>query len=206
MSDDSTPSILWEGKFLRVLKSGRWEYADRVGSTGGVVIVAITNDGKLVLTEQYRIPVAQRVIELPAGLAGDVPEQQGEASAAAARRELLEETGYEADDMICLATGPPSAGLASEIVTFFRATGLRRVAAGGGHGHEEIQVHEIALNQVADWLQRKAVEGLLIDPKVYAGLYFCGTIISSESETSWRSHPSRTAPSPNLWSRSWPRR
>src|SRR5436190_19258340 len=72
MSDHSTPSIQWEGKFLRVLKCGRWEYADRVGATGGVVIVAITNDGKLILTEQYRIPVTQRVIELPAGLAGNI--------------------------------------------------------------------------------------------------------------------------------------
>jgi len=154
-----------------VIKSGRWEYVDRVGSTGAVVIVAVTNENQLVFTEQYRIPVAHRAIELPAGLAGDVPDQEREALATAARRELVEETGFEAEEMVAVASGPPSAGLASEIVTFFHATDLRRVSAGGGHEHEEIVVHAIRLDEVDDWLGEKAAEGLLIDPKVYAGLY-----------------------------------
>src|SRR5271170_4183678 len=112
---DYPGSVQWEGKFLRVLKSGRWEYADRVNSNGAVVIVPVTDDGKLVLIEQYRIPVGQRVIELPAGLAGDLPDAETEAMATAARRELLEETGYEAAEITMLMFGPPSAGLASEI-------------------------------------------------------------------------------------------
>jgi ADP-ribose pyrophosphatase len=163
--------LQWEGKFLRVIKCGRWEYADRLGTTGAVAIVALTDDAKLVLTEQYRIPVACRVVELPAGLAGDAPGQAAEAFAQAARRELLEETGYEAREMIRLASGPPSAGLASEIVTLFQATGLRRVAAGGGDAHEQIQVHEVALADVDQWLKQKMAQGTLVDPKVYAGLY-----------------------------------
>jgi ADP-ribose pyrophosphatase len=172
MNDRPRPIVEWEGKFLRVLKSGRWEYADRKGATGIAVIVAVTNEGKLLLVEQYRIPIGQRVIELPAGLAGDAPGHESETVAAAARRELLEETGYEASEMTELTSGPPSAGLTSEIVTFLRATGLRRVAAGGGEGQEDIQVHEVPLGQVAAWLKGKMTEGLLVDPKVYAGLYF----------------------------------
>jgi ADP-ribose pyrophosphatase len=172
MNGNSTPIVQWEGKFLRVLKCGRWEYVDRKKSTGVAVIVAVTDEGKLVLVEQYRVPVGHRVIELPAGLAGDVPGEGSETVATAARRELREETGYEAGEMTWLASGPPSPGLASEIVTFLRATGLRRVAAGGGESHEQIQVHEIPLDQVADWLQSKMAQELLVDPKVYAGLYF----------------------------------
>jgi ADP-ribose pyrophosphatase len=165
-------SILqWEGKFLRVLKCGRWEYADRLGTTGAVAIVAVTQDAKLLLTEQYRIPVGCRVIELPAGLAGDEPGQAAEALAQAARRELLEETGYDALELLPLASGPPSAGLASEIVTFFHARGLRRLSAGGGDAHEQIQVHEAPLAQIDSWLEARRAQGLLIDPKVYAGLY-----------------------------------
>ena len=166
------PETKWEGKFLRVIKQGRWEYADRAGSTGAVVIVAVTGEGKLILTEQYRIPVGRRVIELPAGLAGDIPAQELEDMATAAHRELLEETGYKAADMKPLMSGPPSAGLASEIVTFFLATGLRQVHAGGGIEHEEIEVHEIALDEVEGWLKVRSSEGILVDPKVYAGLYF----------------------------------
>jgi ADP-ribose pyrophosphatase len=170
MSDQ--PTVQWQGKFLRVLKCGRWEYADRVGTTGAVVIVAVTGDAKLVLTEQYRIPVGRRVIELPAGLAGDVPSQAAEAFADAARRELFEETGYTTQGMAALTTGPPSAGLASEIVVFFRATGLSRAGAGGGVDHEDIQIHEVPLANVRRWLAAKTAEGVLVDPKVYAGLYF----------------------------------
>jgi len=169
MNDQSI--LQWEGKFLRVIKCGRWEYADRVGTTGAVAIVGVTDDAKLLLTEQYRIPVGCRVIELPAGLAGDEPGQATEALAQAARRELLEETGYEAREMIPLASGPPSAGLASEIVAFFQATGLRRITAGGGDASEEIQVHEVLLGEVDQWLKAKSAQGLLVDPKVYAGLY-----------------------------------
>src|SRR5512139_3342503 len=124
----------WSGKFLRVIKAGHWEYADRIGTSGAVAIVAVTPHGKLLLTEQYRLPVKSRVIELPAGLAGDSPSHAAEAMTEAARRELLEETGYAAETLVCVAVGPPSAGLASEIVTFCVATGLRRDSAGGGEG------------------------------------------------------------------------
>ncbi len=164
--------ILCEGRFLRLVKCGRWEYADRTNSSGAAVIVAITTEGNLLLIEQYRIPVARRVIELPAGLAGDIPGHESEALATAAKRELLEETGYEAKRVTQLASGPPTAGLASEIVTFFLARDVRRVSAGGGDGHEEIQVHEVPLADAGKWLEQKATAGLLIDPKVYAGLYF----------------------------------
>jgi ADP-ribose pyrophosphatase len=85
---------------------------------------------------------------------------------------LREETGYEAAEMELLFAGPPSAGLASEVVTFFKATGLRKIAKGGGEGHEDITVHEIALGEIDAWLRRKSAGGLLVDPKVYTGLYF----------------------------------
>jgi len=166
------PVLQWEGKFLRVIRCGRWEYADRVGTSGAVAIVAVTEDAKLILTEQYRIPMACRVIELPAGLVGDMPGQANEDLAEAARRELLEETGYEAREMTRLTSGPPSAGLASEIVTLFRARGLRRVAAGGGDAHEDIQVHEVPLSKVGQWLDDRMAQGAMADPKIYAGLYF----------------------------------
>lgn len=161
----------WKGKFLQVIKAGRWEYADRLGTSGAVAILALTPEGKVLLTEQYRLPVKCRVIELPAGLAGDTAGNPAEPMAAAARRELLEETGYAAETLTCLAAGPPSAGLASEIVSFFLAIGLRRTSPGGGDGTEDIQVHEVPLTEIDQWLLCKTSEGVLVDPKVYAGLY-----------------------------------
>jgi ADP-ribose pyrophosphatase len=162
----------WRGKFLRVLQSGHWEYADRIGATGAVAIVAVTPAQKLVLIEQYRIPVGKRVVELPAGLLGDVEGQATEELLEAAQRELLEETGYEAARINLLTSGPPSAGLASELVAFVFADGLKRTGTGGGGEHEQIQVHEVNLDVIADWLISRTTEGVLIDPKIYAGLYF----------------------------------
>ena len=176
MIETAQPVVQWEGKYIRVLQGERWEYVERVHATGAVVIAAVTSEGNLILTEQYRLPVAKRVIELPAGLAGDIAGHEMENLSSAAKRELLEETGYEAGEMIRLACGPPSAGLSSEMVTFFRATGLQRIGSGGGDEHEQIQLHEIPLQAVPEWLEKRAGDGALIDPKVYVGLYFinCG--------------------------------
>ena len=165
-------TTLFSGKFLALIKEGRWEYAERVNAKGAVIIVAVTEEQKLLLVEQYRIPVHVRTIELPAGIVGDEPGASDEKLADAAKRELLEETGYAAEHIEILTHGPTSSGLASEVVTLLLASGLKRVNAGGGVGHEEITVHEIPLSEIHDWLAAKAAEGLLVEPKVYAGLYF----------------------------------
>jgi ADP-ribose pyrophosphatase len=91
--------------------------------------------------------------------------------AATARRELLEETGYEAAEMDELIPGPTSAGLSTEVVTFFHATGLRKVHAGGGIEHEQITIHEVRLADLLPWLRAKLAEGIAIDPKIFAGVY-----------------------------------
>ena len=163
---------LYEGKFIRLVRLGKWEFATRPKTTGIVGIVPVTDDGKLLLIEQYRAPVGRRVVELPAGLAGDVAGQETEELAAAARRELLEETGYEARQMTEVGSGPPSAGLSDEFVTMFVARGLRKVSDDIGDGSEEITVHEVPLGEVPGWLTDRTRDGCLIDLKVYAGLYF----------------------------------
>ena len=108
---------LHQGRFLEMFELEGWEYVDRIGSSGVVVILAVTDANELVLVEQHRIPVGSRVIELPAGLAGDLPDAEDEDFKEAARRELLEETGYEAENIKFLCEGPPTAGLTSEIQT-----------------------------------------------------------------------------------------
>jgi ADP-ribose pyrophosphatase len=163
---------LYAGKFLSLVQEGHWEYAERVRATGAAIIVAVTEENKLLLVEQYRVPVHARTIELPAGITGDEAGRADEAHAEAARRELLEETGYSAEQIAPLTTGPASSGLTSELVTLFLATGLRRVGPGGGVGHEQITVHEVPLDGVHEWLQARAQAGALIEPKIYAGLYF----------------------------------
>lgn len=165
-------TTVYTGRFLALVKEGHWEYAHRPNATGAAIIVAVTEERKLLLVEQYRIPVHTRTIELPAGIVGDEPGSADEAHADAARRELVEETGYEAGHLEVLTHGPASSGLASETVTLFLATNLRRVGKGGGVAHEDITIYEVSLTDIDAWLEAKAKSGCLVDPKVYAGLYF----------------------------------
>jgi ADP-ribose pyrophosphatase len=164
--------ILYAGKFLRLMKQGRWEYVQRVTRDHAVIVIGLTPRQEVVLIEQPRIPAGGNVIEWPAGLVGDSAGTEGESLESTARRELLEETGYEAERFIQVFSGPPSPGIASELITGFRAHGLSKTAPGGGEGGENITVHAIPLREVDDWLSRWLAQGGKVDPKVYAGLYF----------------------------------
>jgi len=156
---------VFEGKHVVVLERDGWEFVERKKARTAVVIVARTAEGKIVLTEQYRRPVDARVIDFAAGLVGDEGNDDEEATA---RKELEEETGYRCAAVKRLAGGPTSPGITSETVAFFLATGLERA----GSGEEEITVHEVAPDAIEEWLRARARDGVLIDIKVWAGLYF----------------------------------
>jgi ADP-ribose pyrophosphatase len=163
--------IMWRGSHLDLVMRGSWEFVQRKNITGIVCIVAMTDDGKIVLVEQYRPPVSSRVIELPAGLVGDLPGQEAEPLEAAARRELVEETGYDAGRMELLFDGVPSAGLCDEHITFFLATELTKVGPGGGDRNEDITVHEAPLDCLLDYLDARVRGGVKVDAKIFSPLY-----------------------------------
>jgi ADP-ribose pyrophosphatase len=164
--------ILAETKFLRLIDRDGWYFVERPFGSGVVALVAITPERKLVLVEQHRPALGGNVIELPAGLAGDEPGHEGEELEIAARRELLEETGYTARTMESIFAGATGPGMSSEILTFFRATGLEKVGAGGGVAAENISVIEVPLDEVDAWLMARARAGAIIAVKVWAGLWF----------------------------------
>lgn len=160
---------LRRGKFLELIKEGRWEYVRRVNANGAVMVVAVTQEGELLLVEEYRVPLHARAIGLPAGISGD----EGEESALqSARRELEEETGYRAEAWTYLFTGPSSPGLTTEMVSFYLADGLQKISDGGGSEHESITVHRIPLSMVHGWLMEQTGQGKVVDPKIFMGLYF----------------------------------
>lgn len=168
--------VLGEGHFIRLLSHDGWEYVQRKGVTGIVVIVAITADRKILLVEQYRHAVGRHVVELPAGLVGDKPSEVTEDLPTAANRELLEETGYSAERMITLLNGPVNPAMSRDHYTFYHAVGLKRVHAGGGDETEKIHVHEVPLAECHAWLMSRVAENCLVDPKVFVGLYFANRL------------------------------
>jgi ADP-ribose pyrophosphatase len=163
---------LARGRFLRFVVRDGWEFADRVGITGIVGVVAVTDDRKLLLVEQHRRPVGAAVLELPAGLVGDEAGTEHEGLVDGARRELREETGFVAANWEVVASGPTSPGTTSEIIALLLATGLTRVGPGGGQGGELLTVHEVPLDGAEAWLRAREKTGVLVDLKIYAGLWF----------------------------------
>jgi len=161
----------YRGRFISLLERDGWEFASRSNASGVVVIVPVTEAGEIVLVEQYRKPVAALVIELPAGLVGDLADPD-ESVLDAARRELEEETGYAAGKLEILMACPSSAGMSDEIITFVLATELERVGPGGGDSSEEIEVTAVPLVQVDAWLSRQQAAGKPMDPKIFAALYW----------------------------------
>lgn len=164
--------ILYEGKFMRLVSQNTWEYAERINCAGVVFIIAVTDDRKIVLCEQYRVPLSKDVIEIPAGLVRDTPESQDESFAEAAKRELLEETGFEAEEVVLLFEGPAAVGSSSAMIHFYQAKKIKKVATGGGDETENIKVHEIPLSEVDTWLLEQQKTGKLVDPKIFTALYF----------------------------------
>lgn len=160
---------LCEGKYLRLVKRGHWEYAERTNAGSAVIVIALTPEDKLLFVEQFRIPMNAPTIEMPAGLVGDL--DANDTMEAAAKRELLEETGWQADEVTVLMVGPTSSGMSNELIAFVRARGLTRVHAGGGDGSEDITVHEVPLAQAPQWLAAKMAQGYAMDPKLWAGLW-----------------------------------
>jgi len=147
MNKNKKKKIIAEGKFLRFIKKGDWEYFERNNCSDIVIILAMTENQKVIFVEQFRPPVNKKVIEFPAGLVNDhaphkvqkngkseiiYKKRKKESLSSAAKRELLEETGYKAGKIVELLKGPSSGGSSSDIVTIVHAQEIQKVAEGGG--------------------------------------------------------------------------
>ncbi|UAJ11424.1 NUDIX hydrolase [Polymorphobacter megasporae] len=159
--------LLWQGKYLEVRRDGTWEYAARVGGMGAAVILAVTDAREIVLVEQLRRALGKPTIELPAGLIGDDGDFD---AAAAAARELDEETGFTATGWERIGDFATSPGMSSEMFTLFRASGLKQTGSGGGVAGEDITVHVVPLDGIGDWLAVQRGRGCVIDCRLIAAL------------------------------------
>lgn len=164
----SETETVWEGRFISVRKQGTWEYAVRARQIRAVVVVAIDDDGHLLLVEQRRVPLTSRCLELPAGLVGD--DLDGDTPELAAARELEEECGYRPDTVELLGEFAFSPGMTNETFSLARATGLTRVSDGGGAAGEEITVHRVPMSGLRDFVAERRAEGVQVAAPMLAVL------------------------------------
>ena len=102
-----------------MMPNGETAEREIVGHPGGVGIVALTNDGKMILVRQFRKPLEKAIYEIPAGKLD--PNEEIEICG---RRELLEETGATAENFEYLGYMYPSPGFTDEVTHIYLATGL----------------------------------------------------------------------------------
>lgn len=147
------------------LPNGKYAGRDVVRHCEAVVVLPLLPDGRIVFVEQYRYPLAEIMLELPAGKMDIV----GEDAADCARRELQEETGYEADKLEYLGRMATTPGFCDEIIHVFKATELSFNAACPDED-EFVSVKKLSLEQL-----RTAVNsGLLYDSKTITALFYAG--------------------------------
>lgn len=167
---NDAPHTVYEGRYQRMVVRGTWEYSERTHPGGlAAIVIAVTPEDKVLFVEQFRIPLQARTIEMPAGLVGDDHAQ--DTLEDAARRELIEETGWSPGKVEVLLIGPTSSGMSNERIAFVRARELTRVGEGGGVDNENITVHSVPRADAPRWLMQKQAEGYELDLKLWAGLW-----------------------------------
>jgi ADP-ribose pyrophosphatase len=169
LDDLPPPETMYEGRFVRLIRRGKWEYASRANDIRAVVILA-EHDGKVILIDQPRVATGGRCVELPAGLIGD--EDPSATAESTAVKELEEETGFTADRVERLGEFHASPGMLSESFTLVRAHGVRRIGEGGGDDNEDIVVHLVARADIPNFIEQKRAEGFGIDVKLLIFLNF----------------------------------
>ena len=167
---DAPERNVWQGRFITAKTRGRWEYVGRSRGIRAAAIVALDEDADgtrhVILVGQYRVPLGQFCLEIPAGLVGDDEGKTGELAIEAAQRELEEETGYRARDWDVLGEFYSSPGMVSESFTLLRARGLTKVAQGGGISEENIEVFRVPLDTLADFVAQWRAAGHGVDVRI----------------------------------------
>jgi ADP-ribose pyrophosphatase len=143
--------LVFKGKIFSVnrkkirLAPGRMVTREWIKHPGAAGVLALTDKGQVVLVEQFRPAVDESLLEIPAGL---LP--LGEEPVDCARRELEEETGYQAKELVKLAEFYTTPGCSDEVFHLFLAQGLVKKSCLSLDEDEELTVKELRL---ADALQ-----------------------------------------------------
>jgi len=171
-------ALMYEGNFIQVRKDnvrlpdGETSTREYITHPGAVAMLAMLDNGNLLMERQYRYAPQQEFIELPAGKI-----DHGEDILLTAKRELLEETGYVASEWIHLTTAWPCIGYADERMEYFLARGLMHQGRNLDDG-EFLEVFELSLSDAIEWIR----QGKINESKTIVGLFWLEKYLNG-----WRS-------------------
>ncbi len=157
----------YQGKFLRLKKDivglpdGQETYREYLIHPGAVAILPVLDDGRILLERQFRYPVDQAMIEIPAGKL-----EVGEDPLICAQRELLEETGYTADSWEFLGRIHPVISYSTEFIDIYLAKNLSPGERCLDQG-EFLDVFAATLDEMHEWI----ANGKITDVKTIISVY-----------------------------------
>lgn len=160
--------VVYEGSFINVRKDsvrmpdGSISAREYIAHPGAVAILALLDNGNLLMERQFRYAPRQEFIEIPAGKI-----DHGEDVLTTAQRELLEETGYVAREWTHLTTAWPCIGFSDERMEYFLARGLTHHGSKLDDG-EFLEVFELPLAEAMEWMRL----GKISDSKTMVGLFW----------------------------------
>jgi ADP-ribose pyrophosphatase len=135
------------------LPNGQTSKREIIKHPGAVAILPITNDGKIVMVEQFRKALERTLVEIPAGKL-----EKGENPLECARRELEEETGYDCEKLDWLISFYTSPGFADEIVHLYVATGLSKKEDAAQLDEDEfVNIVELSLSEATQYIEGKKI-------------------------------------------------
>jgi ADP-ribose pyrophosphatase len=173
-----TSEIKYSGRIVTVrndtaeLINGHIVKREVVEHSGGVAVVPVDEDGLVIAVRQFRYPFMQELLEIPAGKL-----EAGEEPAACAKRELSEETGYKASELVCLGKIYPSPGYCTETLFLFLALGL---VPGEAHpdADELLSIEKLPLGSFSE----KIMSGEICDAKTVAGILKAQNYLNERSK------------------------
>jgi len=166
---------LFDGDILKLyfdqvrLPNGNTATREKVSHPGAVGIVPVTDEGKLLLVRQYRYPVNDITIEIPAGKL-----DKGETPGVCARRELAEEVGAINGELKLLSTFYTTPGFSDEILHLFMATSFKR-SENDLDDDEFLDVMEVEIKDAVNWIK----EGTIKDSKTIIGILMVSALMNN---------------------------
>ena len=167
---------VFQGALLHVkrdtvcLPDGKPATREYVQHNGAVMVIPVLDSGELVMERQYRYALRRHCLEFPAGKI-----DPGEEPLATGRRELLEETGYVADEWIYLATIHPTVAYSTERILIYLARGLKHEGRELDDG-EFLEVLELPLAQLLELVRT----GEITDVKTVIGVFWLEKLLRGE--------------------------
>lgn len=173
---------IYEGKIINLkvdevkLPNGNTSKRELVEHPGAVALIAITEDNKIIMVEQYRKALERTIIEIPAGKI-----EKGEAPEVTALRELEEETGYTAEKLELIQSFSTSPGFADEVIHLYAAEGLTKSTSGAVLDDDEfVELLEVTIEEAEQLMK----ENRIYDAKTAFAVLWAKQKMSIENEAS----------------------